>query len=73
MAVTLVLALFHASNNRSEVVIQKNHVRGVLGYWGSCNTHRNTNISFFEGRAIVDAIACYCYNMSYSLTVAHYN
>lgn len=47
----------HSLFNRSEVVIDKNHVSSKLGYIGS-RTHCDTNIGLFKSDSIVDAISC---------------
>merc|ERR1719309_77807 len=62
---------FNACDNGSKVVIEQDHVSGLLGYIGSSNTHGNSDISFLESRRIVYTVTCYGNNCTHTLATLH--
>merc|ERR1719315_465739 len=58
---------FNACDNGSKVIIEQDHVSGLLGYIGSSNTHGNSNISFLESRRIVYTVTCHGNNGTHTL------
>jgi len=58
---------FNACDNGSKVIIEQDHVSGLLGYIGSSNTHSNSNISFLESRRIVYTVTCHGNNGTHTL------
>lgn len=49
-------ALLDRRDNTGEIVIKQNQVRRTFGDIGAGNPHRNTDVSRFKGRRVVDSI-----------------
>ena len=47
--------LLNATHNRSKVIVHQNHVGRILGDFGT-SAHRNTNVSFLQGRGVVHTV-----------------
>lgn len=55
----LSLTLLHSSDNGGKIVVQQDHVCGVLGSVGPCDPHGDTNISLLKSRRVVHTITCH--------------
>ncbi len=56
-------ALLYSYHNRTEVIIQEDHISGILSHICTCNTHRNSNISLLDSWRVIDTVAGDCYNL----------
>ena len=52
-------AFLARGNNGGKVVVSKHHVRNTFGYISSGNAHTDAYISTFDGRRIINSIACH--------------
>ena len=52
-------SLFARANDGGKVIVSQNHICNALSNIGTSNAHTNTNISAFNGRSIVNAVACH--------------
>lgn len=59
---------FHASDNGGEVVIQKDHVSGLLGHVTSGDTHGDTDVGLFQSGRIVHTVAGHSHDGALALT-----
>ena len=50
-------SLFAGANDGGKVIVSQNHVCNALGNVGTSNTHTNADISAFDGRSVVNAVA----------------
>merc|ERR550534_3462114 len=50
-------ALLNTSDNGGKVVVEQDHVSGLLGDVGAGDTHGNTDVSLLQGRRVVDTIS----------------
>lgn len=51
-----VTAVLEGHNNRSEVIIKKDNIRGTLGDVSTCDTHGETDIGLLQGGGVVGTI-----------------
>ena len=47
----------------SEIIVCEYNIRSLLGHIRSCHPHGNADIRRFEGRRVVDAVACHSHNI----------
>merc|ERR1719445_3015995 len=50
-------ALLNTSHNGGKVVVEQDHVSGLLGDVGAGDTHGNTDVGLLQGRRVVDTIS----------------
>merc|ERR1712004_171652 len=50
-------ALLNTSNNGGKVVVEQDHVSGLLGDVGAGDTHGNTDVGLLQGGRVVDTIS----------------
>ena len=54
-----------------EMIIEKDHVRGILGHVGPGDAHRDTYIGFLYSRRVVYAVSGHRYNLPVLLPCAN--
>merc|ERR1719431_2002757 len=64
---------FYACDNGSKVIIEQDHVGCLLGHIRSSNTHGNSDISFLEGRGVVNTVTCHSNNGTHTLAALDNN
>lgn len=50
-------SFFHSRDDRSEIVIQQDHIGSLFGHIGSRDAHGDTYVRFFQGRRVVHTVA----------------
>ena len=50
------VTFFHSGNNGGKVVVQQDHVGGLLGDVRSSDPHGNADVCFLQSRRVVHAI-----------------
>ena len=49
--------LLHAGDDRGKVVVEKDHVGGLLGDLGARDAHRHADVCLLQGRGVVNPVA----------------
>ena len=57
-------ALLDTSDDRGKVVVQQDHISGLLGDIATSDTHSNTDISLFQSGRVVDTITGDSHNLA---------
>lgn len=60
-------ALLHTADDGREVVVEKDHVRSLLGHSASHDTHGNSDVRLLEGRRVVNSVSGYGDDVSTAL------
>ena len=53
------VTFFHSCNDGGEVVVQQDHVGGLLGDVRPGDTHGNTDVGLLQGRRVVHTVTCH--------------
>src|SRR5699024_5271188 len=64
-------AFLNAGNDGGKVVIEQNHVSGLLGHIRAGNAHGYTNVGLFQSGRIVDTITSDGHNGTLALATFH--
>ena len=59
--------LLDAYHNRTEVVVEQNHVSCVFSNVGTCDTHGHTDICFLDSRRVIHTVTSDSHDLTYLL------
>ena len=60
--------LLHTGHDGGEVVIEEDHVGGLLGHVGPGDAHRHSDVRLLQSRRVIDTISGYSHYGSQPLT-----